>query len=90
MISFHFDLGNSTVGAIGVCARVQAETKEQAVERLQAYLEVCATVELKPRYRHDPDSEHIEYCNVYCNGDAVTVDDIDEEEEIDDDDQTED
>ena len=32
--SYHFDLGNSSDGPIGFCARVFADSKEQALEQL--------------------------------------------------------
>src|SRR5437762_1764122 len=36
--SFHFDLGNSTVGPIGMCARIRAMTRAEAVRRLKELL----------------------------------------------------
>jgi hypothetical protein len=36
--SFHFDLGDSNKGVIGLCARIRAETREQALAVLQRVL----------------------------------------------------
>ena len=38
MKSFHFDMGNSTTGPIGLCARIEAETEQQATDILRSLL----------------------------------------------------
>lgn len=73
MKSFHFSLGNSTDGPIGFCARVTAESRDAAVDILR----LCIGDTLEMRLRH----EQVEYANVYFNEDAITVADIDEEED---------
>jgi hypothetical protein len=75
---YHFNLGDTNTGQLGLCARVKAKTKEAAVVKLQAALyEAYAddTVDLRI------DDDEIEYCHVYLNPKAITVADIDEEEE---------
>ena len=81
--SFHFDVGDSTKGPIGLCARVWAKDEAEAVEILKAAtpgeveLKTFCTEEQKPR---------VEYLNVYINPNAFSVKDIDDvsEEEGDD------
>lgn len=74
MKNYHFDLGNSSVGPIGLCARIKAQDKPSAAERLRELLpeHIPVHVELRPG----------ESIDIYLNPDAVGVDDI---TEIDDD-----
>jgi len=67
--SFHFDCGNSSQGHIGFCARVRAETPQEAL----AILKEALPEELKV----DVDDDRIEYLNVYFGYDNVTKGDID-------------
>lgn len=76
MNSYHFDLGNSTVGPIGYCARIKAPTKKRALELLRAALP--ETEEISP-YN---DGEGVEYISVYFNDAAVTIKDIDDWEKV--------
>ena len=69
--SYHFDVGNSSVGHIGFCARVLAESPEEAV----AVLRELIPPEIERVCNNDP---RIEYADVYFNPKAFTVDDIDE------------
>jgi hypothetical protein len=75
--SFLISAGNSDQGPVGFCARVRAETKEDAVQKLQAVLPECMEVlsYLDPDERAD-----IEYFNVYCNYEKLTVADIEDGE----------
>ena len=75
MRSYHFDLGNSTSGPIGYCARVRADSREQAVELLREALP--QDVEIEPSAIELPG---VEYINAYINDQYPTVHDIDEEE----------
>lgn len=81
MPSYHFDVGNSDEGPIGYCARVTAESKEEAIEKLRAQLDHIGGA--REIFR---DWDDIEYLEVYFNSELVTVDDIDEvnEDESDD------
>lgn len=76
MKSFHFDVGNSNDGPIGMCARVQAETPEQALELLKAYLPEEVEV--------DGNTPGVEYVRVYINDANITVKDVTETEADDD------
>lgn len=79
MPSFHFDAGDSTNGPLGLCARVTAETAEEALQLLQECLPDEMELDLLPH--KDRGCGEIEYVNVYINPDAITVGDIDEEDE---------
>lgn len=57
--SYHFDCGNSTNGPVGMCARVQATSKKEAVTILNEALP--ETEEAQP-YAHE---DAIEYINFY-------------------------
>ncbi len=76
MKSFHFDLGDSSIGPIGYCAGIIASTPEDGAARLAALLPEKVEVtslreELTPG----------EYITVYSNPFEVSVDDFDEEDE---------
>jgi hypothetical protein len=68
-MSYHFCLGNSTEGPVGFCARVDATSKEEAVELLKAKLPDSVMVQ---------GSGGNEYIEVYLNNEAITTSDIDE------------
>lgn len=55
--SFHFDMGNSTRGPVGACARVKARTKVEAAEILNKALPDAVPVALG--------DDRVEYCEVY-------------------------
>ena len=76
MFSFHFDVGNSSTGPIGLCARVVATTKQAALQKARDAL---------PEFVEIPTPDHpdIEYIHVYLNGNAITVEDIDDREAVD-------
>lgn len=67
--SYHFCLGNSTEGPVGYCARIDATSKEEAVELLKAKLPGSVMVQ---GYGGN------EYIEVYLNIEAITTSDIDE------------
>lgn len=67
MNSYHFDVGNSSTGPIGLCARVKAETKAEALAILKE-----ALPELQEVIVDDVEDDRIEYINVYINSDAIT------------------
>ncbi len=72
MKSYHFDVGNSTAGAIGLCARVTATSKAAAVHILRDNLpeEIEAV-----SFCEEPGK--IEYLNIYINPEMVTIKNID-------------
>lgn len=75
MPQFHFNLGDSDHGPLGLCATVAGEDKEKALETLRVKL-----AELS-----GGDTEHtliegngpVYYITIYINPDLITVDDID-------------
>lgn len=75
LTSYHFDLGDSSAGPIGACARVTAKNCEEAARILRRALALlereCEVL------RHE---EGIEYLTVYFNPDQITVANIDDEE----------
>jgi hypothetical protein len=73
MTSYHFDVGNSNTGPIGMCARITAETKEDAIEILRDVL--------PDEFEIPCDHGAIEYIQVYLNADNVTEKDVDDEED---------
>ena len=82
--SFHFSVGDSTTGAIGLCARVKAETPEKAEERLREALENAeCEIRLNVSHASRPNDASIEYITAYVNTDFITAEDIDDEEDAD-------
>lgn len=75
MKSYHFSLGNSTDGPVGFCARIYAGSPEEAVATLQS--DLPAEMSAKSPYA----TNQTEYIQVYFNPDAISVDDIDEEDD---------
>lgn len=70
MPTYHFDIGNSSVGPIGYCARIEADDKEEAVAKLRDMVRY-ASVPLMDMGN--------EYVRVYFNHESITVDMIDDE-----------
>lgn len=79
--SFHFDMGNSAEGPIGLCARINAKTAEEAVERLREAFEEIAgdlgEIELHTSWEN---REKGEYICIYLNSDNIEKNQIDEME----------
>ncbi len=75
--SYHFDVGNSTDGPIGYCARVWAHSKEEALSSLREEL-----IYQGNETQIQTGRSAIEYLNVYFNEDAVQLSHIDEFEEV--------
>jgi hypothetical protein len=64
--SYHFDLGNSTRGPIGYCARINAETKEGAVLKLKETLTALGDIE-------ELDITRLCFPNLQGEGEYVTI-----------------
>ena len=77
---FHFSAGDSSKGSIGFCAVIRAKSKDDAVALLKRVLP--DSIKVHPA-GDDKDNAAVEYIEVYINAKAVTVKDIDEEEEVD-------
>ena len=74
MPSYHFDVGNSSTGPIGFCARIVADTPEKAIACLHDALGCGdSTIESGAVYCDGT----VEYIQVYFNDQAITEADID-------------
>jgi hypothetical protein len=88
MNSYHFDLGNSTDGPIGMCARITAKDEVTALNILRNCLEdnlqYGDVIEIK--LSHGQREAGVEYVCVYISPDNINVTDINESEteEVDD------
>lgn len=82
LLSFHFDLGNSSKGQIGASGSIKAYSKEEALKILQDELPEDG-VEVKS---WGEDGHAFEYCEVYFNTDAITLADLDDGDEDEEDD----
>lgn len=84
LTSYHFDCGNSNTGPVGFCARVRAESREEALTLLQeaiAQSEFDLTEKVAAILADDSElAEHaIEYLNVYFNAVNIALEDSDPE-----------
>lgn len=70
MHSYHFSLGNSRTGAIGLCARIRASSPAAAIKKLKSRLPETFSVQ-------KDDGRIGEYIEVYINTDAITLDAVD-------------
>lgn len=75
MKSYHFSCGDSTQGPVGLCARVSAKTKTEAVKKLRRALERGTGVvgELPVQFKE----RDIEYINVYISPENIGLLDVD-------------
>ena len=81
--SYHFDMGNSNKGPIGMCARVRASSKAQALELLQAALPQEVNVDAETA---EPGEAGIEYIEIYITADNIQTRHVDDIEPVDDED----
>jgi hypothetical protein len=75
MHTYHFDIGDSTLGPIGMCAQICARSKMDALARLRSAIR-DATGPLKEISISHRGSVS-EYINVYFEPDNLTFTDID-------------
>lgn len=81
--SYHFNLGNSSNGPIGFCARVWATSRAAAVKQLRAWIEEGNNEAEVVVHKEPLESPHsIEYVTVYFNPTAVSTKDIDEVDDV--------
>lgn len=78
MKSYHFDIGDSTNGAVGFCAEVEAETEEKAVEKLKYMLFDRES----GQYSIDALDDVNEHVTFFVNPDFITASAIDDVEDI--------
>jgi len=75
---FHFSVGNSTSGPIGMCCSISAATREAALNRLKRLLPpVCEVSLLRLDQKRDAE-ESGEYVRVFFNKHEIYTRDIDE------------
>jgi hypothetical protein len=74
--TYHFSCGNSTQGPVGLCARVTARTKTEALTKLRRALQntIGAAGELPVRVV-EPD---VQYINVYVSPEHIGLVDLDD------------
>jgi hypothetical protein len=79
MQTYHFDIGDSTRGPIGMCARIRARSKKDALARLRRAIRDAVgpfnQISIGPR------GSTSEYINVYLAPDNLSSSDIDSVEE---------
>jgi hypothetical protein len=80
--SYHFDLGNSNKGPIGMCARVRATSKEEAVTFLQGALPEEVSLDSETIGSGEPG---VEYIQIYINTDNIKIRHVDDIEPVEDD-----
>ena len=56
---YHFNVGNTSVGPLGMCAVVQTSSRRQAVEILRKFLPDTVEISIPAEYR-----DQIDYINV--------------------------
>ena len=78
MRSFHFDMGNSTVGPVGLCARINADTPQEATARLRELLDHHTDLHNSVQVWRDGE----EYISVYVNTEYPSPSHIDDDEAL--------
>lgn len=85
MNSYHFDIGNSDDGPVGICARVTAESEADALHRLKMAIDAMGGIHGVSSFYDDCTDDAslcpwpgIEYIRVYIKPDNITADMIDE------------
>lgn len=73
-----FSLGNTTGGAIGACVSVQAETREEGLAQLKSLLVEGGFEDGVKLWVPDG----LEDLIVYFNPDAIQVNDVEDEEDV--------
>ena len=76
--SYLFSIGNSTDEPIGFCVRVFAPTAEVALTKIRKAL----WDQYNDQAIADVVVPGLEYCTIYVNPDAITIDDIEESETV--------
>jgi len=79
MHTYHFDIGDSTLGPIGMCAQICARSNKDALARLRRAIRDAAGPLKEISIGHRGSVS--EYINVYFEPDNLTSSDIDSVEE---------
>ncbi len=82
MVDYHFSFGDSNEGSLGMCAVVRAGSREEAVQILAHEL-----AEMEDEYAVLPQDEDrdVQYIRIYTNHRNISVRDIDDEEDVEED-----
>jgi hypothetical protein len=76
MNKYHFSCGNSTRGAVGLCAQVVAATREEAASKLRSVLEAnLGPLGAVPIHFKQP---FVEYINVYISPENIEASQLEE------------
>ena len=75
---FHFNVGNSTSGPIGMCCSISAATREAALNRLKRLLPPACDIHLTRLDQKRDSAQPDEYVRVYFNTRNIHTRDIDE------------
>lgn len=75
--NYHFSMGDSTDGPIGLAARITGSTKERAVKRLQRILNDITGRDFEIKLDHEELASD-EYISVYITSKNIALDYIDE------------
>lgn len=78
LTSYHFNLGDSTKLGVGLCARVDATSPEDALVILNAA--VPEETQLMNTLGLSRAADHVEYINLYVDFEDITVEHIDHQE----------
>lgn len=78
--SFHFDLGNSSTGPMGLSARIEATSKEEALQLLRDA--IANSVDEWGSVHVGQYEQGVDYIHVYLNPDAITVRAIDSVDQL--------
>lgn len=78
-IDYHFSFGDSNDGALGMCAVVRADSREEAVQILK---DECANMANEYGIRNENTDSDVQYMRVYFNHRNISELDIDDEADI--------
>ncbi len=90
MKRFHFDLGDSEKGCLGLCASVLADSEQEAVQQLRNAFDkasvISASVDRDGGYRGSVALElldtEVEYVHIFLNFDNLKTQSIDDQEDL--------
>lgn len=80
MKSYHFNCGNSNTGPVGLCAEVRADSRKEAAEILNDFIEDAGSEKCIGGVDLRFDRKGVEYLNVYLGSVKPRhIDSVDEE-----------
>lgn len=78
LAEYHFDLGNSTNGPIGLAAMIYARDRDEALERLRSILRAHTMIQV---YIGSSPTDPVQYVNVYVSPENMSSDSAEEIED---------